>query len=128
LVKPQIPAPGEIWWLELSPSAGKEQRGRHAGLILSAWQFNRATGFAYIAPITTVGNASRGSGFAVSLSGAGTSVTGVIQVDQVKSMDWRDRNAERSRDTLPASVMEEVLSRFAPIFGLALLEGDEENE
>ena len=112
----------------MSPSAGKEQRGRHAGLVLSDWQFNRATGFAFMAPITTVGNASRGSGFAVSLSGAGTSVTGVIQVDQVKSMDWRDRKAEKSKDVVPASVMEEVLSRFAPIFGLGLLEPDDEAE
>lgn len=112
----------------MHPSAGKEQRGRHAGLILSGWQFNRATGFAYIAPITTVGNASRGNNFAVSLTGAGTSATGVIQVDQVKAMDWRTRGAEKSKDTVPETVMTEVLERFAPIFGLGVLEPDEEVE
>jgi mRNA interferase MazF/mRNA interferase ChpB len=122
LVKPQIPGPGEIWWLDMHPSAGKEQRGRHAGLILSKWQFNRATGFAFIAPITTVGNASRGNNFAVSLTGAGTRATGVIQVDQVKSMDWRNRKPEPSGDVVPATILEEVLERFAPIFGLGLLE------
>jgi mRNA-degrading endonuclease toxin of MazEF toxin-antitoxin module len=124
-VKPKIPAPGEIWWLDMHPSAGKEQRGRHAGLILSAWKFNYATGFAFIAPITTIGNASRGSNFAISLSGAGTSVTGVIQVDQVKSMDWRNRNAEKSNDTLPDDIMVDVMERFAPIFGLGVLTSDE---
>ncbi len=108
----------------MAPSAGKEQRGRHAGLILSAWQFNRATGFAFIAPITTIGNDSRGNNFAVSLIGAGTGVTGVVQVDQVKSMDWRNRNGERSSDIVPAAVFEEVLERFAPIFGLGLLAPD----
>lgn len=122
MVKPQIPAPGEIWWLDLHPSAGREQRGRHAGLVLSAWQFNRATGLAYFAPVTTIGNASRGNNFAVSLTGAGTAVTGVIQVDQVKSMDWRTRNAERSGDQVPSALLEEVLERFAPIFGLGLLD------
>jgi mRNA interferase MazF/mRNA interferase ChpB len=126
LVKPQIPAPGEIWWLDMHPSAGKEQRGRHAGLILSDWQFNRATGFAFIAPITTVGNASRGNNFAVNLTGAGTGATGVVQVDQVRSMDWRIRKAERSDDIVPRELFEEVLERFAPIFGLGLLESDEE--
>jgi mRNA interferase MazF/mRNA interferase ChpB len=105
----------------MHPSAGKEQRGRHAGLILSRWQFNRATGFAFIAPITTVGNASRASGFAVSLTGAGTGITGVIQVDQVRSLDWRERHGERSDDVLPAAIFEDVLERFAPIFGLGLL-------
>ena len=109
----------------MQPSAGKEQRGRHAGVILSRWQFNRATGFAFIAPITTVGNASRGNNFAVSLTGAGIAVTGVIQIDQVKSMDWRGRKAERSPDVVPAPILEEVLERFAPIFGLGLLEADD---
>jgi mRNA interferase MazF/mRNA interferase ChpB len=110
----------------MHPSAGREQRGRHAGLVLSAWQFNRAMGLAFIAPITTVGNASRANNFAVSLSGAGTAATGVIQVDQVRSLDWRTRNAERSGDVVPAALLEEVLERFAPIFGLGLLAPDED--
>lgn len=125
MVRPNIPAHGEIWWLDLHPSAGKEQRGRHAGVILSAFQFNYATGFAFIAPITTRGTASRGNNFAVSLTGAGTGVTGVIQIDQVKSMDWRNRNAERSSDKVPDEIMIEILERFAPIFGLGVLEPDD---
>ena len=91
------------------PSAGKEQRGRHAGLVLSAWPFNRATGFAFIAPITTVGNASRANNFAVTLTGAGKRVTGVVQIDQVRSLDWSGRNAERSEDMVPPAILEEVL-------------------
>jgi mRNA interferase MazF/mRNA interferase ChpB len=126
LVKPQFPGPGEIWWLDMQPAAGKEQKGRHAALVLSAWQFNRATGFAFFAPITTKGNASRGSGFAVNLTGSGTSVTGVIQVDQVKSMDWRERGGERSKDKVPPAILEEVLERFGPIFGLAIAEDEPE--
>ena len=120
MVKQQIPQPGEIWWIDLQPSAGKEQRGRHLGLVLSAREFNRITGLAFMAPITTVGNASRGGGFAVHLTGAGTSATGVIQVDQIKSMDWRQRNAEKTGDTVPDDVLEEVLGKFGAIFGLEL--------
>lgn len=122
-MRPETPAPGEIWWLNMSPSAGREQRGPHPALCLSAFAFNRATGFAFFAPITTVGNASRGSGFAVSLSGAGTEVTGVVQVDQVRSFDWRERGAKRSGDVLPEAIFTDVLERFAPIFGLGVLEG-----
>lgn len=124
MVRPNIPAAGEIWWLELAPSAGREQRGRHPGLVLSDFRFNRATGFAYFAPITTVGNASRGNGFAVSLVGAGTAVTGVIQLDQVKSMDWRTRNGENSGDVLPDALLQDVLERFGAIFGLGLFEDE----
>lgn len=109
----------------MQPSAGKEQRGRHAGLILSDFKFNLATGFAFIAPITTTGRASRSNGFAVQLTGAGTGVTGVIQVDQVKSMDWRNRNAERSKDNIPDEIVAEVMERFAAIFGLVFAVEDD---
>jgi mRNA-degrading endonuclease toxin of MazEF toxin-antitoxin module len=118
VVRPNVPSPGEVWWLDLHPSAGKEQRGRHAGLIISATKFNLATGFAFIAPITTVGTASRLNGFAVPLIGSGTAVTGVIQIDQVKSLDWRNRHAERLKDRVPDDILAEVLERFALIFGL----------
>lgn len=109
----------------MQPSAGREQRGRHAGLILSAYKFNSATGFAFIAPITTVGTASRMGGFAVPLAGAGTAVTGVIQIDQVKSLDWRSRHGERSGDRVPEEILSEVMERFAPIFGLVFAATDE---
>lgn len=111
--------------MNMSPSTGREQRGTHPALCLSAFAFNKATGFAYFAPIKTVGNASRGTGFAVSLTGAGTEVTGVVQVDQVRSFDWRERDGRRSDDTVPDSVLVDVLERFAPIFGLGVLEPDE---
>ena len=112
----------------MSPSAGREQRGQHPALCLSAFKFNRATGFAYFAPITTVGNASRATGLAVSLTGAGTETTGVVQIDQVRSFDWQQRGGERSNDKIPDHLLVEVLERFAPIFGLGVLEPDEGDE
>lgn len=108
--------------MNMSPSAGKEQKGQHPALCLSDFRFNRATGFAFFAPITTVGNAARGNGFAVSLTGAGTEVTGVVQVDQIRSFDWRERGGERSKDVVPPALLLEVLERFAPVLGLGLLE------
>jgi mRNA-degrading endonuclease toxin of MazEF toxin-antitoxin module len=111
--------------MNMSPSAGKEQKGPHPALCLSAFAFNKATGFAFFAPVTTVGNASRGNGFAVSLSGAGTETTGVIQIDQIRSFDWRERGGRRSDDRVPDAIVLEVLERFAPIFGLGVLEPDD---
>ena len=105
----------------MSPSAGREQAGKHPALCLSAFKFNRATGFAYFAPITTVGRASRATGFAVTLTGAGTETTGVIQVDQVRALDYRERGGS-FKESLPPEILAEVLERFAPIFGLGVLE------
>lgn len=124
MVKPNIPAPGDIWWLDMSPFTGKEQAGRHPGLIISGFVFNRATGFAVVAPISTVANAARNSNFAVTLSGAGTETTGMIQVDQVRSLDWRKRGATERKERVPDHILREVLERYAPIVGLGLLEPD----
>lgn len=101
---------GEIWFLDLSPSAGRER----PVLIVSPGSFNRS-GMALVAPITTVGNASRMRGFAVSLVNAGTAVTGVVQVDQIKVVDMSARNARpsRDRDKVPADIMADVLARIA---------------
>jgi mRNA-degrading endonuclease toxin of MazEF toxin-antitoxin module len=107
----------------MSPSAGREQAGKHPALCLSAFKFNRATGFAFFAPITMAGRASRAAGFAVTLSGAGTETTGVVQVDQVRSLDYRDRGGT-FKETLDPEFVEDVLERFAPIFGMGLLEAD----
>lgn len=108
--------------MDMSPSAGREQKGTHPALCVSAFAFNRGTGFAYFAPITSVGNAARGTGFAVQLQGTGTEITGVIQIDQIRSFDWRIRGARRSNDVVPTAILLEVLERFAPILGLVVPE------
>lgn len=107
---------GEIWFLDLSPAAGREQRGPHPVLVISPRSFNRS-GMALVAPITTVGTASRMRGFAVNLQGAGTAITGVVQVDQIKVVDMSARNARqaRDRDRVPGDIMADVLAKIATI-------------
>jgi mRNA-degrading endonuclease toxin of MazEF toxin-antitoxin module len=105
---------GEIWHCDLSPSAGREQRGPHYVLIVSPRQFNRG-GVPIVCPITTVGNTSRMRGFAVSLQGAGTGVTGVIQVDQLGALDMTARKGKPSGDIVPDFIMDDVLSRIATL-------------
>jgi len=108
--------------MNMSPSTGREQKGNHYALILSDRQFNGVTGFAFIAPITTMGTASRNNHFAISLSGAGTGITGVVQIDQVRSFDFRARSATRTGDTVPPDLLEDALERFGAIFGLGIRE------
>jgi len=105
---------GEIWHCDLSPAAGREQRGPHYVLIVSPRGFNK--GFVpIVCPITTVGNSSRMRGFAVSLQGAGTGVTGVIQVDQVRALDMNARKGRPSGETVPLFIMDEVLGMLGAL-------------
>ena len=105
---------GEIWHCDLSPAAGREQKGPHYVLIISPRAFNKG-GVPLVCPITTVGNASRMRGFAVNLSGAGTGVMGVIQVDQLTALDMVARHGRASGEAVPNFIMDEVLARIAVI-------------
>ena len=106
---------GEIWLVALDPTAGHEERGRRPVLIVSPEAFNRLTKVPVVLPITSGGHFARTAGFAVSLSGAGTSTTGVIRCDQPRAVDLAARGGKKL-EMVPESLMQEVLARLAPIF------------
>ena len=66
-----------------------------------------------ICPITSGGDFARRIGFAVPIAGIKT--TGVVRCDQPRVLDLGSRNALKV-DTLPASLMEEVLAKLSPLF------------
>ena len=66
-----------------------------------------------VCPITSGGDFARRIGFAVPVLGIKT--TGVVRCDQPRVLDLGARNA-RKVDTLPASIMEDVLAKLVPIF------------
>jgi mRNA interferase ChpB len=104
---------GDIYLVSLDPTEGREQRGSRPVLIVSPTEFNEATGLPVICPITSGGDFARRIGFAVPILGIKT--TGVVRCDQPRVLDLGARNA-RKVDTLPASIMEEVLAKLVPIF------------
>jgi mRNA-degrading endonuclease toxin of MazEF toxin-antitoxin module len=106
---------GDIYLVSLDPSLGHEQQGTRPVLIVSPDSFNAVTGAPVVVPITTGGNFARGRGFAVSLVGAGTKTNGIIRCDQPRVLDLAARTARRL-ECVPASIMEEVLAKLAPIF------------
>ena len=114
-MRAQIPDRGEIYHLDLDPAAGREQRGHHYAVILTGRDYN-ATHLPFAAPVTTVGNASRFGGTYVSLAGAGTGVTGIVQLDQVRAFDFKARGARKSADRVPDAIMDDILARFVAIF------------
>lgn len=106
---------GEIWLVALDPVAGHEQKGRRPVLIVSPEAFNRITRVPIVLPITSGGHFARTAGFAVALTGAGTSTTGVVRCDQPRALDLGARRGKRL-EAIPDGIMEEVLARLAPIF------------
>ena len=104
---------GDIYLVSLDPIEGREQRGSRPVLVVSPSEFNEATKLPVICPITSGGDFARRIGFAVPVTGIKT--TGVVRCDQPRVLDLGARNA-RKVDTLPASIVEQVMAKLAPIF------------
>jgi mRNA interferase ChpB len=104
---------GDIYLVTLDPTQGREQYGHRPVLIVSPTAFNEATKLPVVLPITNGGEFARRIGFAVPISGIGT--TGVVRCDQPRVIDLQARGGRRV-DTLPAAILNEVLAKVRPIF------------
>ena len=108
-----VPERGEIVWLDFDPQAGHEQAGRRPAFVLSPAAYNAKTGLMLCCPIT-----SQVKGYPFEVVVAGTAkVRGVILADQVKSLDWQVRRAEKV-GKVSKPVLEEVIDKVR-----AILEG-----
>jgi len=104
------PGRGDIVWISLHPQAGHEQTGRRPALILSPAVYNRQVGLALLCPIT---RQIKGYPFEVRLP-EGLPVSGVVLADQVKSLDWRIRQAERI-GKVSEEILGEVFTKLMPL-------------
>lgn len=109
-VKTYVPRRGDVVWITLNPQAGHEQAGRRPAVVLSPEEYNSKVGLAILCPVT---NQIKGYPFEVRIP-ADLPVTGAILADQVKSLDWRVRNAELIC-TLSSRVIGEVLRKIATL-------------
>jgi len=107
---PYVPERGDVVWVSLDPQAGHEQAGRRPALVVSPRAYNGKAGLALLCPITSQ---VKGYPFEVALP-AGLEVDGVVLADQVKSLDWRARRAERA-GRLPAGAVTEVLEKLGTL-------------
>jgi mRNA interferase MazF len=101
-----VPERGDVVWITLNPQAGHEQAGRRPAVVLSPGDYNARVGLALLCPVT---NQVKGYPFEVRIP-AGLPVTGVVLADQVRSLDWRVRDAERMC-VLPGQTIAEVLQK-----------------
>ena len=107
-----VPDAGDLIWLTFDPQAGHEQAGRRPALVLSPKPYNRKSGLALVCPVT---NQMKGYPFEVPAP-RDCGVTGVFLADQVKSLDWKQRQAEKI-GRVPLPTLNEVLARLAPLLG-----------
>ena len=108
-----VPEKGDVVWLDFDPQARHEQSGRRPAFVLSPARYNARTGLMLCCPIT---NQVKGYPFEVALEGS-IKVQGVILADQVKSLDWKVRKAEK-KGNVSKAVLEEVVEKIR-----AILEG-----
>jgi mRNA interferase MazF len=105
-----VPERGDFVHLDFDPQAGHEQRGARFGLVVSSAAFNRVTGFAFIAPVTSQ---VKGYPFEVVIP-QGQRVSGVVLADQTKSLDWHARGV-KVKGRAPEGVVDEVLGKLEAI-------------
>ena len=103
-----VPARGDVVWITLTPQAGHEQAGRRPAVVLSPLAYNGKVGLALLCPLTAQ---VKGYPYEV-LIPSGLPVAGAILADQIKSLDWRVRQAEWVC-RLPPEITEEVLDKLS---------------
>ncbi|AFM42452.1 growth inhibitor [Desulfosporosinus acidiphilus SJ4] len=110
MVSQYVPERGDIVWIQLNPQLGHEQQGTRPALVLSAKEYNSKTGMGIFCPITS---RVKGFPFEVKLPEK-LEIRGVVLADQIKSLDWRSRNASFICK-VAEEIMEEVILKLEAI-------------
>lgn len=113
MVKGRVPERGQAVWIDMDPQTGHEEKGRRPALVLSPASYNGKVGLVILCPIT---NQVKGYPFEVVIPD-GLDVSGAVLSDQVKSVDWRARNAALICD-LPEPLTLDVLARLQVLLAI----------
>ncbi len=86
MVAKYIPNRGDIVWVNFNPTRGREQTGKRPALVLSPKSYNVKSSLVIACPIT-----SKVKGYPFEVQIITNEIEGVVLVDQIKSLDWRER-------------------------------------
>ena len=100
-----IPDRGDIIWLEFDPQKGHEQKGRRPGIVLSKKEYNQKSNLALICPITS---RIKDYPFEVRINSI---IQGVILSDQIRSTNWKSRNAAFI-EKIPEEILKEIFENI----------------
>lgn len=112
MVKQYVPDRGDLVWLMFSPQAGHEQAGRRPALVVSPKHYNGKAGLALFCPITSH---IKGYPFEVTLP-TNAKVVGAVLSDQIRSLDWKAREAKLIGKAQP-DVVAEVMAKARLLVG-----------
>ena len=102
-----IPEVGDIVWIELSPTKGREQAGHRPAIVLTKASFNDRSNLMLCVPMTSQ---IKNYPFEVKVG------SGAALVDQTRSVDWKARNmTHKGRAT--ADEIEAVRSKLRKLIG-----------
>ena len=110
-----VPDRGDIVWLIFNPQVGREHAGKRPALVISPKQYNAKVGLAIFCPITSK---EKGYPFEVRIDIKGK-VKGVILSDQIKSLDWIQREAKLiARANI--KILNQVMQKISLLINLSL--------
>ena len=105
-----IPDSGDIVWVMFNPQAGHEQAGHRPALVSSPKAYNGKVGLAILCPITSQ---VKGYPFEVKIL-EGLEIGGAVLSDQIKSLDWKVRQA-KFICKLPPAAYHEVVQKLSTL-------------
>jgi Growth inhibitor len=110
-----IPDRGDILHIQFDPSSGRELKGDHYCIVVSAKAFNKRFKLAMVCPISSgIAPNAREAGFLVPLMGTGSRLHGSVHCHQLKTIDWEARKAEFF-EKAPNIVLKEVIDCIIPV-------------
>ena len=109
----ELPERGDLVWMEFSPQRGHEQAGRRPAVVLTPRSFHERSAMMVVCPITS---RERGWPTEVRLP-PGSPVSGVVLIDQIRSLDRTVRYMEII-GRAPKEVLNEISAKLAPLLSI----------
>ena len=105
-----LPDAGDHVWINFDPQAGHEPAGQRPAVVLSPAAYNTKTSLMLCCPMTSH---IKNYPFEVLIAGPTRSA---VLADQIKSLDWRRRQAKRKGAVTPAELAE-VRAKIRALIG-----------
>jgi len=109
----ELPEAGDLVWVDLRPTLGREQAGVRPALILTSGEFHAWNATAIVCPVTR--NVDPWPTKVVLPQGL--AIAGAILADQVRNVDHAARGFRRI-DSVPVETLDAVRRKLANLLGL----------
>ncbi|HQS84634.1 MAG: mRNA-degrading endonuclease [Alphaproteobacteria bacterium 16-39-46] len=109
-----IPNQGDVVWVSFDPQLGREIKKKRPALVLSLKKYNEIRGIAIVVPVT-----SKTKKYPLEVCLNSIKINGFILPDQIKTIDWKERNVQYITSA-SKDVVQETLEKLNLLFGIEL--------